>query len=186
MENLTARDVMNEQVMAVRVDMTVGELAAFLAERQITGAPVLDREGHLVGVVSLMDIAESGAAGFAVERDPGSADFYVRGWEDKMNPDEVRRLRIENEDLLVRDIMTPTVFTIGDDTPVARIARAMIAGRIHRLLVTRLGRVVGIVTSLDLLKLLCAEERPPLPRPRTARQGRARQVRPSSGTGRMR
>jgi CBS domain-containing protein len=50
--------------------------------------------------------------------------------------------------------MTPTVFTVPENTPVSRLAKTMISGRIHRLLVTRRGRIVGIVTALDLLKLL--------------------------------
>jgi len=54
--------------------------------------------------------------------------------------------------------MTPTVYTVPEDTPVPQIARAMVAGRIHRLFVTSRGRVVGIVTSLGLMKLLCPEE----------------------------
>jgi CBS domain-containing protein len=54
----------------------------------------------------------------------------------------------------VQDIMTPAVYTVRDDAPVAMLARTMVAGRIHRLFVTRGGRIVGIVTSLDLLKLL--------------------------------
>jgi CBS domain-containing protein len=67
--------------------------------------------------------------------------------------------RVESEPgTLVRDIMTPTVYTIPEDTPVSEVARTMIAGRIHRLFVTREGHVVGIVTTLDLLKLLCQDE----------------------------
>lgn len=65
----------------------------------------------------------------------------------------------------VRDVMTPTVYTIPDDTAVERIARTMIAGRIHRLFVTRGGSVVGVVTPLDLLKLLTGRKPiKPLPR----------------------
>jgi CBS domain-containing protein len=55
--------------------------------------------------------------------------------------------------------MTPTVYTVPEKTPVAKIAQTMVAGRIHRVFVTRRGRVVGIVTSLDLVGLL-AEKRP--------------------------
>src|SRR5262245_53667991 len=120
MKDATAKDVMNPDVLAVRVDLTVPELSAFFSENQITGAPVIDRQGHLVGVVSRSDIAESNGEH-------------------------------------VRDIMTPAVYTVPEETPVTRIARTMIAGRIHRLFVTRKKRVVGIVTSLDLLKLLCQD-----------------------------
>ena len=74
-----------------------------------------------------------------------------------MTPEDVRPLHIESDDLLVRDIMTPTVYTVPENTPVAKIARTMVAGRIHRLMVTRGGRVVGIVTSLDLVRLLAGK-----------------------------
>lgn len=117
----TAKDVMNLDVLVVQADTRAGEAAGFLTENQITGAPVVDEEGHLVGVVSLTDLA----VGEAHSKDA------------------------------VRDLMTPTVYTVPEDTPVPEIARAMIAGRIHRLFVTRQRRVVGIVTSLDLLRLLC-------------------------------
>jgi CBS domain-containing protein len=154
---LTAKDVMNTPVLTVRVDLTVRELAAFLVENQISGAPVIDHDGRLVGVVSVTDVAQGDA-----ER-PDLADdrsgLAVRGWEGRMNAEDIRALHIESDDLLVRDIMTPTVYTVPEETPVVRIARTMVAGRIHRVLVTRGGRVVGIVTSLDLVRLL-ADERP--------------------------
>ena len=62
------------------------------------------------------------------------------------------------DDVQVREIMTPTVYTVPDDEPVPQIARAMIAGRIHRLFVTRDKHVVGIVTPMDLLRLLVDEQ----------------------------
>ena len=122
---LTAKDVMNPDVLSLRADMTVREAAVFLTGHQIAGAPVLDAKGQLEGVLSLTDLAE--------------------------NEDEV-------DDVQVREIMTPTVYTVPDDEPVPRMARAMIAGRIHRLFVTRGQRVVGIVTPLDLLRLLAEDE----------------------------
>jgi CBS domain-containing protein len=125
MRTMTARDVMHAEVLGVRADMTALEAAGFLTENQIAGAPVLDEHGHLVGVVSLTDLAEN-------EEESGT--------------------------VLVSEIMTPTVYTVPDDTPVPEIASTMIAGRIHRLFVTRKRRVVGIVTPLDLLRLLTGEE----------------------------
>jgi CBS domain-containing protein len=165
MPKLTAADVMNTQVLAVRPDMSVHELAEFLTENQITGAPVLDRNGRLVGVVSETDIMESESERTEMVQDRSDPEFDLRGWEDKANPDEIRELHVESDGLFVRDIMTPAAYTVPHDTPVGRLAQTMIAGRIHRLLVTREARVVGIVTSLDLLKLL-ASERPLPPPPR--------------------
>jgi predicted transcriptional regulator len=62
------------------------------------------------------------------------------------------------DDVQVGEIMTPTVYTVPDDEPVPKIARSMIAGRVHRLFVTRDRRVVGVVTPMDLLQLLTEEE----------------------------
>jgi CBS domain-containing protein len=153
-QRLTAGDVMNPSVITVRDDLTVQEVAALLVENEITGAPVTNPRGKLVGVVSATDIAQSAAEG---------ADFSPRGdgsilrrhdLVGRASRGELRDLHVENAGLPVRDIMTPTVFTVPENTPVSRLAKTMISGRIHRLLVTRRGRIVGIVTALDLLKLL--------------------------------
>ena len=151
MKELVASDVMNTQVLAVRLDITVRELATLLTENEISGAPVTDGHGRLLGMVSLSDIAQGEAdeAGLAPsESDP---EATVHGWEEEATSDEMRELHVEGH------IMTPTAYTVPDDTPVSRLARTMIAGRVHRLLVVRDQRVVGIVTSLDLLTLLSGD-----------------------------
>ena len=87
MRKLSAADVMNTRVLTVRPDMTARELAGFLVENQISGAPVLDAHGKLVGVVSLTDIAESDA-----ERAPEEAPGH--GWEGKVAAEEMRGLHV--------------------------------------------------------------------------------------------
>lgn len=144
----TARDIMNQPVLAVRDDWAVRDLASYFIEKSISGAPVLDGRGRLVGVVSLSDIVDQ----VTREREPSGG--AGRGWEGRYNPEDLRGLTIEDSDRVVRDIMTPTFFTVPDDTTLSTIARTMVAGRIHRLLVTRLGHVVGIVTTLDVLREL--------------------------------
>lgn len=166
MKELSAADVMNAQVMAVSPDMTVHELAAFLTENQITGAPVMDGHGRLLGMVSLSDIAEGEAEEGELVADRSDPQASVHGWEDEATSEEMRELHVEGGETLVREIMTPTTYTVPHDTSVSRLARTMIAGRIHRLLVVRDQRVVGIVTSLDLLKLLTGEAKPRAAAPR--------------------
>jgi CBS domain-containing protein len=142
-------------VLTIREDSTVPELATFLTENSISGAPVLDSRGKLVGVVSVTDIAEDETSS-SLRSESG---FHSHGWEGRMNPEDLKDLRISDGARQVRDIMTPTFFTIPDDTPVPEIAKTMVAGRIHRLLVTRNRQVIGIVSALDLLKLLMAPAR---------------------------
>jgi predicted transcriptional regulator len=147
-EMKTARDVMIHPVFAARESWTVRELASYFTDKAISGAPVLDDAGRLTGVVSLTDIVDQ------VTRDREPSWGPGRGWEDRYSPEDLKSLAIEDAGRLVAEIMTPTFFTIPDATPLPKIARTMVAGRIHRLLVTRKGRVVGIVTTLDLLREL--------------------------------
>ena len=65
---LTAKDVMNPDVLSLRADMTVREAAVFLTGHQIAGAPVLDAKGHLEGVLSLTDLTILFRTTFAVLR----------------------------------------------------------------------------------------------------------------------
>jgi CBS domain-containing protein len=150
----TANDIMNPNVMTVRDDMTLHELATFLTENEISGAPVVDSRGKLVGVVSVTDIALSEAERASVEADPSSPPFYSGGWRERLRREGLSGMHIESSGLLVRDIMTPAVYTVPDTASVSEIARTMITGRLHRLLVVRGHQVVGIITTLDLIKLL--------------------------------
>ncbi len=154
MKDLKAKDIMNTEVFSVKDDMTVQELAGFLTEREILGAPVVDSEGEVVGVVSCTDIVQSTTTEANMLLEKSTPGFYEHGWENKLDPDEMVKLHVEvNESLPVREIMTPTVYTVPEDTSLSEIAKAMVAGRIHRLLVTRGSRLVGIITTLDMLKV---------------------------------
>ena len=80
MRPITASDLMNPEVLTVHDDMTVRELAAFLIENEISGAPVADAEERLVGVVSLVDVAAvASGEGDRLARD-GSA-YFIDDWE---------------------------------------------------------------------------------------------------------
>jgi CBS domain-containing protein len=54
----------------------------------------------------------------------------------------------------VKDIMTPMLFKVDENTTIQEVADAMIGGRVHRLLVTHGGKVIGIVTTMDMLKVI--------------------------------
>ncbi len=158
MRPITASDLMNPVVLTVRDDRTVRELAAFLIEHEIHGAPVEDGEGKLVGVVSVVDIAAAASQRGAFGRPP---DFFHRGWSNALSEEERRELRDEEpdgDDLLVRDLMTPEVYAVPEEATVHEVASRMLHGHHHRLIVTREGRAVGIVSTSDLLGLLLEEK----------------------------
>ena len=147
---------MNPEVLTVRDDTTVRELAAFLIENEISGAPVEDGEGRLVGVVSMVDIvaATSGEGRAATD----GAGFFGPDWDDGLDEEDVEDLSLDQDGLRVADIMNPRIYSVTEDATVSEIASLMLKGHLHRLLVTRDDRAVGIVTTSDLLGLLVGED----------------------------
>ena len=159
MRLITAADLMNPRVLTVRQELTVRELANVLVENEISGAPVEDGSGKLIGVVSLTDIAAALAEDEELEAEGERGDFFLSEWEDDgMSREEIEELGLDEAELTVADLMTPEVFTVREDTPVSEIAEAMIQNHVHRILVTREDRVVGIISTSDLLGLLVEEK----------------------------
>jgi CBS domain-containing protein len=158
MRDLVAKDLMNTELLTVPDDMTVAELAQFLVENEVSGVPVEDASGRLVGVVSLSDIARSlTGRDEAVLTHPGS-DYYLQSWEDRFNAEDIAGLRIAESAETVGEIMTPSVLAVDEEMPIGKVAAKMIDARIHRLLVTRDHKVVGILSTTDLLGLLVDDE----------------------------
>lgn len=157
MRPITAADLMNPEVLVVQEDWNLSELASFLIDHEITGAPVADAEGNLVGVVSVVDIAAVASDQSELTGDQSSPSFYVRGWEDRITADEIRGFRVDRENLRVGEIMTPTVYSVSEDATVSEVASTMLRGHLHRLLVTRQSKPKGIITTSDLLGLLVEE-----------------------------
>jgi CBS domain-containing protein len=157
MRPITASDLMNPELLTARDDMTARELAAYLIENEISGAPVEDAEGRLVGVVSLVDVAAvASGEGRRLVRD-GSA-FFLHDWADGLDEGEVDELALGEDGPRVADIMNPKIYSVHEDATVSEIASMMLKGHIHRLLVTREDRAVGIITTSDLLGLLVGED----------------------------
>jgi predicted transcriptional regulator len=85
-------------------------------------------------------------------------DYYMHGWEDRLAPEDISSFHVEEKpQAYVRDIMTPLIFKVDESTSIQEIADTMIGGRVHRLLVTRAGKIIGIVTTMDLLKVIAAK-----------------------------
>lgn len=140
-------DVMNPGVVCTRPEMSLREVERLFTDRRITGAPVVDEDGRPVGVVSQHDLVASQA-------DPPSAADSGRFYTDVETYRDIARVPIDPSDLRVSRVMTPEVVSVDRETPIQEAARLMRERRVHRLLVTRQGVLVGIVTSIDLLAAL--------------------------------
>jgi CBS domain-containing protein len=152
---MTVSKVMRHEVLAVEAGWSLDQLADFLVDKSISGAPVTAADGQLIGVVSLTDIVRQSRL---QEHDTGkddTHDVYLYELERRMSRDELRELHVQYETpALVRDIMTPMIFSVSEDTSVQEVAETMLKGRIHRVFVTRDSKLIGIVTALDMLQVI--------------------------------
>jgi CBS domain-containing membrane protein len=128
---------MTPDVLAVAPDWALTEAAAFLLDNDITGAVVRDAEGKLLGVVTATDLL----AGL-VEAEVGGSEAAAG----EAAPPAT-----------VREVMTPEIYSVPPEAPVAEIARGLLDGGLHRVFVADGGELVGTISVSDLLGLLVEE-----------------------------
>ncbi len=139
--NAVVKDVMSAHPVSVRTSSSFRELAAALREFAVSGFPVLDEEGKLVGVVSEADmLAKEALDG----RPHGTRELIAR---------LVRRGQFRKaEGITAGDLMTSPAVTVAPDETVEHAARQMHARGLRRLpVVDADGRLVGIVSRADVL-----------------------------------
>ena len=156
MLNMVARDVMTSDVLWVNSETPVAELISLFVEKKISGAPIVNAEGEMVGVVSLRDVLQYGAKVIArSEHNRKTTEYYVQGWDAPLSHDEVEWFHQEiDQTQPVSEIMNPMVYTVDVDTPVQELADTMLRGRVHRMVVTENDELAGIVSSLDMMKVV--------------------------------
>jgi len=146
---MLAQDVMTTEVVAVEPDTPIREVAKILVERRITGVPVQELDGRLVGIVTDGDIYRRSELGTDRRRrrswlelfaaDPRHADDYVAA-----------------HGRTARDVMTANVVAVSPETSLRQIADLFETRRIRRVPVVEGGKVVGIVSRANLVQALAA------------------------------
>ena len=153
--DVTVGSIMQQNVLSVEEDWPLNRLASFLTDNQISGAPVTGKNGKLVGVVSLTDIVRYDSFPEGRESTRSTHEYYLHTLESHIASEEATIYHVEQDSpAMVRDIMTPMIFEISENATVQEAADTMVKGHIHRLLVTRNKQIAGIVTALDILKVV--------------------------------
>jgi CBS domain-containing protein len=141
----TVSDIMRREVYAVAASTSLEACARLFSGKHISGAPVIEPDGRAIGVVSQNDLidpdrrrsGEVGTSACYTVRD-GVAQAHDHPPVDSAGT--------------VADVMTAFVVSVAPDTPVVTAARLMVADGIHRVLVIDGQKLVGIVTSMDLVR----------------------------------
>ena len=136
----TVRDVMTTRVIAVRGDTSFKEMTAMLGSSQVSGFPVIDRAGKVLGVVS-------------------ETDMLIKEADRASHPEVFAGLRRSRDlqkaaGVTAAELMTSPPVTIGPEEPVQHAAFLMYDRAVKRLpVVDEAGHLVGIVSQVDVLSI---------------------------------
>jgi CBS domain-containing protein len=142
-----ARDLMERDVIAISPETEILDINRLFVEEEIHGAPVVDDDGIVRGVVSTLDLLR-------VVRDQLEAVLADR-----------------DQQATASEAMTRELVTVKPDTPVEELARTMLDQHVHRVLVTEDGVLQGVVTTFDLLRVLVGLPKPQAETPRARATG---------------
>jgi CBS domain-containing protein len=143
---MQVRDVMTQNVVSVAANETVVNAARIMLQNRISGLPVVDADGHLVGIVTEGDFLRRGELG-TERRRPKWLEFLL-------GPGRMAQEYVHASGRKVEDVMTSDPATVAEDDALSTVVQLMECRRIKRLPVLRDGKIVGIVSRANLMHAL--------------------------------
>ncbi|MCK4532694.1 CBS domain-containing protein [bacterium] len=146
---MQAKDIMTKKVLTVPPEMSIPEVASFLLKHRISGAPVINKEGKLIGIVTEDDlIFQDKKIHFPTVINILGGLIYLENF--KHFDDELKKVMAQS----VLEIMTKEVVTVREDTSISEIATLMTEKQIHLFPVMNQDIIVGIVGKADIVKAI--------------------------------
>lgn len=143
---MKASDVMTGEVLSVRPEATVLEAIRLMLQHKISGLPVVNVSGALVGIITEGD--------FLRRHEMGTEPKRARWLEFLLGPGRLADEYVHASGRKVEEVMTSDVFAVNADAPLEKIVHLMERHRIKRVPVMRNGKVIGIVTRANLMHAL--------------------------------
>jgi CBS domain-containing protein len=165
---MKAKDVMTSPVVSVESDTPVLQAIRIMLQRRMSGLPVVDKEGRLIGIVTEGD--------FLRRAETGTQRRRARWLEFLVGPGRLAEEYTRSHGRKVDEVMTPDPVTVTEDTALDDIVKLMEKRQIKRVPVVRGERVVGIVSRANLLHALASVSREAKPAAQTDEAIRARLV----------
>jgi CBS domain-containing protein len=149
---LTAKDIMTTEVVTVKPDTSIEDLASILVKHQISGVPVVDDAGKLYGIVTEHDLISRNKR-LHIPTVISFLDAAIYLESSRKFEEDVRRLAATK----VGDICTRKVVTITEDMTLVDIATVMDEKKVHLLPVMKSGAVAGVVGKRDLVRAVARQ-----------------------------
>jgi len=152
MADLRVRDVMTTSVVTVEDSSTLHDATITFAVNGISGAPVVDDQGNLTGILSETDILNFvKTLQEEIHRKEPATSFLNVPFEDILKDEKLANVYRDISGKKVRDIMTKDAVTVSPDTSVMEAIDMMIKKDVNRVPVIERGKIVGIVTKGDII-----------------------------------
>ena len=149
---LTAKDIMTKDVVTVTPDTSIESLASLLVSNQISGAPVVDASGSIVGIVTENDLISRNKR-LHIPTVVSFLDAAIYLESSKKFAEEVKRVTATK----VGDICAKKIVTITEETALTDIATIMDEKKVHVLPVVKGGKLVGIVGKRDVVRAVAQQ-----------------------------
>ena len=146
---LTAGQLMTEKVITVTPATPVRELAQTLSENQISGAPVLDDQGMVIGVVTESDLIDQNKKVHIPTVVTILDSFIFLESPDKMEKELKKMVGITVEDIFAHEVIS-----VQKDTPLDEVATLMAEKRVHTLPVMDGEKLVGVIGKSDIIRTI--------------------------------
>jgi CBS domain-containing protein len=143
---MKARDIMTARVVTIHDDAPVDEAARLMLQDDISGLPVVDRAGKMVGIVTEGDLLRRVEAGTEKRR--------PRWLEIMKDPGALAAEYVRSHSRIISEVMTRNVVTAGEDTPLEEVVLMMERLGIRRIVITRGKEPVGTIARSNLLQAL--------------------------------
>ena len=150
---MKVRDIMTTDVVSVKRDTSVNEVAKVMGARDISGVPVVDESGAVVGIITELDLilrnTELDMPRFIQILDLGRIPLEL--------PGQYRHRLLHMLGTRAEDVMSHEVVTMGPDEDVEKLAELMVTRRVNPVPVVEQGKMVGIVSRADLIDMMAGE-----------------------------
>lgn len=152
---MLVKNIMTKKVVTLKPDESLKEVALKFSEHNISGAPVVDDENHVVGILSETDIMNTlERSGREVKMVYLSPALSMVGLSFKETPSDKKAEEIFKDvgDIKVSEMMKRNVKTVAPDDQVKAVIDIVASGKINRVPVVEDGKLVGIVTRGDIIR----------------------------------